>query len=781
MKRIKIAITDFAQPVVRSGSLSREGLMMGTELGADLHKNLQKQREADPAYKKEVPVKETFRTKHFKFEVSGRADGVYYGSSLMVEEIKSSFSLDRLEDDILADLSHPYRLQTLTYAYILQRGHSVPVKARLLLVSLRNRKEVLVPLEGGEAFESWLQQRLHQLERWERLKNAQVRKRKRLAGRLTFPFSSMRKHQDQLVETSAGVFEQGGSALLQAPTGIGKTMGILCPAIKEAFTRGAPVIYLTPKNSQFEVAKDAIERMEPKTRAIKTFVLTSKKKLCRKERVDCDPSYCEYAKDYYDKFEAHDLSNAVKRYKVFDQEQVLNLAELYKVCPYQVQMETIHNADLVVGDYNYVFSPRAALTGLFENSKKKERFNLIVDEVHNLYQRGMEYHSPVLNLSDLIAVSAAPVPLKLKAEFAKLTDKATQVLASYRSASGRSEVVEIDPDPFLVIQKSLHAFLIDYMTLKPELGDNDTILEFYLQWMQFVESLAVCGDETVAAFVSENGNEFLKLICCDPSRFLSETMGCFHATVGFSATLKPFDFYRKLSGFPDDTLVQEFSSGFPDENRKVLIIPQVSTTYRHRERNYVRIGEAVSRIALGEAGNYLVFFPSYHFLEQTEPYIESKEHQILVQRKDMTTSEVTQLAQRLAQQSPQVILLTVQGGVLSEGVDINTPHLKGAFVVGPAVPMVGFERELLRQYYTERFGNGFAYAYAYPAMTRSIQASGRVIRTGEKRGLIVLMDSRFLQPPYVETIPSFWFQNSPQELVSRHILEDVGKFWSSSS
>jgi DNA excision repair protein ERCC-2 len=783
LKKIKIALSDFAQPLLLTGSIRREGMMSSMELGARIHKKIQLAMARNLAYKAEVTLRHEFPSRRFIFDVSGRADGIIYGDEHVIEEIKSTLNLDRLKEEIESDLMHPYRLQALTYAWILHQQINQPVTARLRLVSLKSKKEHLVYLELNDLYQSWLEARIRQLEDEERLRIAQRRKRKGIARTITFPFDPPRPHQAELAEFVHSAAKKGGYAMIQAPTGIGKTMGVLFPVLKTAFARGNPAFYLTPKNSQFDVAADAVKRICT-GRSIKTRVLTAKRKLCRKEFVDCNPGYCEYAKSYHDKMREYDIANQIKGMGHAGPDEFLEIAEKCQVCPYQVQMDTLKSADLVIGDYNYVFSPNAGLSPLFFELEKSRRPSLIVDEVHNLYSRGMEYYSPALDVFFFGEIKRGAEGFspskKIKRTFNRLLNECIALISGYRPASAASTKVAINSEPFLLIRDKIHALLIDYISETDQITDHDPILEFYRAWASFTDVLEVRADETESAYIFSGSREYLQLICCDPSRFLAATMDHFHSVTGFSATIKPFDFYRRLSGFPAESATREFPSGFPDDNRKVLIIPQVSTTWRERQRNYKKIAEAVVRISREQPGNYLVFLPSYEFLARIQDELATLSVAATSQRRDSRPEDLREMEQLLTAADTRNLILAVQGGALSEGVDFNSPHLKGAFIVGPAVPMVSFERELLREYYETKFGDGFSYAYAWPAMTRSIQASGRVIRDSEKRGLIILMDGRFLQEPYAQSLPDFWYNSNPRELVSASILADVRQFWKES-
>jgi DNA excision repair protein ERCC-2 len=780
MSKIKISITDFAVPVVRKGCLTRDGMVMGMDIGSELHKILQLQRAKILTYKSEVAIGKEFSTKRFTFHISGRADGVYYDQGPLVEEIKSTFSLEYLKKQIEADPYHPYRLQALTYAYLMRQLGNKEAEACLLLVSVKNRKEVIIPLEIDEVYENWFEKRLQQLEDGERLRLSQIRRRMGVAKTLTFPFEKPRLHQDALLEACEGVVADGNSALFQAPTGIGKTIGVLFPTLKNTLSRGCPTIYIAPKNRQFEVAKDAVARLDPKAKAIKTRILTAKRKLCSKERMDCNPDYCEYAKDYYDKMRENKIAAKLMAKDIVGQAEIKEISEQYEVCPYQVQMDTSSDADLLVGDYNYVFSPRAGLADKFKEQKKKDRYSLVIDEAHNLYQRGVEYYSPTLDVSELISISTFEIGDKLSKRFKKLVSDAIDLVESFRPKNGRSGQVELKLSPFENIQERLHQLLIDYFVECDELWDNDPVLEFYGHWANFLEVLQSAGEESKFSYIFDHTREFLKITCCDPSKYLKEIHDEFHSSIAFSATLKPFNFYQTMSGFSENAVQQEFDSGFPAENRKLLVIPQISTTYRNRERNYRSIQEVVKRITKLEKGNYIVFFPSYKFLDSTRQNLDIPGFKILSQERDMKLDDVDSLERSLTNSKKPTIVLAVQGGAFSEGMDLNSPFLKGVFIVGPAIPMVTYERGLLKDYYDSKFGDGTAYAYVYPAMARSVQAAGRVIRSSEKRGLIVMMDSRFIKDPYVETMPGYWMKDSVDELVSNQILKDVSEFWSNS-
>jgi DNA excision repair protein ERCC-2 len=303
------------------------------------------------------------------------------------------------------------------------------------------------------------------------------------------------------------------------------------------------------------------------------------------------------------------------------------------------------------------------------------------------------------------------------------------------------------------------------------------LLELSRLWMDFCTALQYKDSEQFQTYKRAGSDVIIKVTCCDANQWLRKQYGLFANVVAFSATLKPFDYYCSLSGFDKENSLQfEAPSPFPPEHRKVLIIPQVSTKYSDRAANYQKICDAIQRITAVKKANYIVFFPSFDFLEQIINRVIAPGYTLLKQERGMTKDQVASVLQQLkAEQS--YLLFAVQGGIFSEGVDFPGNMASGAIVVGPGLPSFELERELLREYYEKTYGFGFDYAYAYPAMTKVIQSAGRVVRSEQDRGLIVLLDKRFLQQSYMQAMPADWFDKSASELVSNSILQDVRAFW----
>jgi len=778
MPTLKLAVKDLALPILKRGSIRRSGLFNEPDIGAALHTVIQNSYKDDESYQREVHLTGEFQAGDYNFKISGRADGLFATETPLIEEIKTTFSSHALMKLLEDDAEHPYRLQTQVYGHLYYLKTGLIPQCRILVYSLVDQAQTFFEVAYDPAdFQGWLRQKLQQLVEEEHRREKRRVRRIKLAENLAFPFAQSRPHQDALLAAVRDACVGGTSLMVQAPTGIGKTMGTLLPALKEATSRGSQLIYLAPKNAQFEVAVDAVKTLQEAGYPIKLLVLTAQSKMCLHDQTECQPEGCPYGQGYYDRLNEIKILDKARKQGLLDKSRLLQMGRRHQVCAYELSMEMIENADIIVGDYNYVFGHQAGLSRIFMDRPKGEAPNLVIDEAHNLYQRGMDYYSPSFEIRDIEAACATEVPKDLEKKWKNLTQRILKLLDSQRPATKRSQVVALDVKKFEDIQSRLLGFFLDYLASVKELARHDRILQLYRSWNEFSIMLSLAEDESPVSWVFDQGGERLTITCCNASRHLKNRMAHFNSVVAFSATLKPANFYRQLSGFSEDTPFMEFPTAFPPENRKLLIIPQVSTAYRDRERNYSKIAEAISRLMAQEPGHYLAFFPSFQFIAALRPHLQLPDYRILCQESSMSADQAQNFILHLDQDEEPILILAVQGGMLAEGIDYDSPTLKGVFVVGPGIPSISYERDILRDYYERTFGHGFAYAYIYPGMAKSIQAAGRVIRSETKRGLVVLMDHRFVQPEYSTAMPSYWFHESPQELVQAGLLGIVKSFW----
>jgi DNA excision repair protein ERCC-2 len=795
-KKVSLSVGEFALPVPRVGSIeTHSGYGSGSAEGSEIHLRVQEQRRSEHSdYESEVPISAQFERGDYVFHIAGRLDGIFRKQPPVIEEIKSCFNIRDLERK-LSDESevHPYCLQLKTYGYFSYLEHKIEPKLRFLIVSTRTGKseELRIPW-NVDSYESWLEKRLDELLLEVRRSEARALRRQRSAKKFVFPFENPRPGQLDLMARIEDAMSNRTRMLIQAPTGLGKTAGVLFPVLREALTRGQSAIYVTPKNSQHSVAEDAVQRLQDCGAKIKSLTLTAKSKICMKNEPLCNPEYCEFAKDHYTKVHENGLSELLFKKRKLTTRTFQKLAEEFKVCPFELQFDAAKEAEVVIGDYNYVFSPRSSIGRLTANGVGQEgRPNLVIDEAHNLYSRAQGYFSPEVStfMLERMREDVEHIPSRFQGEAERLLDECKATIlacepeASKEKASKQTNLIEPPVELFLEQEAELKAFLSRYLESDVEIQPRDVVLRMCFYWSEFTAALDFVGipkrPEFFTTFRPLTNGGAVRITCCDASEMIQDCYDEYEQVVGFSATLKPFDYYAKLSGLkPEEIAVAEFRSPFPKDRRKLLIIPEISTKYSTREKNYPKVAEVIRRIAALRSGNYFAFFPSFEFLQRVhELFVPPEGFLVIRQHRDMKSAEIEAIVNHLKERGTPTIVFAVQGGVFSEGVDYPGDMIIGAFVVGPALPSFDLEREKMRSFYDDKYGSGFDYAYSYPAMAKVVQAAGRVVRSETDRGLIVLMDTRFIQPGYSRSMPTDWFDKHPNELVSRSILKEVADFW----
>jgi DNA excision repair protein ERCC-2 len=783
-RKLTIGVRDFALPIPRVGSIeTHSGYATPNNSGQDVHRRVQDERtKLRRDYRPEYKLSHVFATEFYDFNVTGFSDG-FFEEDEVVEELKTAFDTKSLLAKLEAESNHPYILQLQTYGYIFYLKHGRIPELKMVLVSTRDGNELTLPVSLDVlAYEKWLASRLAELSVEVILKETSATRRKRIADALSFPYSSLRTGQQDLIAAIDTNLKNGKNSLIQAATGLGKTIGVSYPMLKHALARGQKLIYVTPKNSQHSVAEEAILALRKLQPELTSLTMTAKSKLCLKSEMICNPTHCEYARDYYAKIYSDNVIEIATAQPVLTGERFKQLGEQFKVCPFELSVDCVDQVDVVIADYNYVFSPRSMLgklTGSKFGSTKKP--NLVIDEAHNLPARATGYFSPSLSITFLNSV-LWNLPMNERALLlgAELIVKdCMKIVDRYRpSGKMRSAKITIDKilfaEQLLAISDLLNRYLSDIL----EIRNNDPVISLFNEWSAFTEALEFEGEEFESIFQSDYSGGALKIICCDAANKLREVYSSFERTAAFSATLKPFDYYGQMIGFESSTYeFLEFPGPFPEKQRKILVIPQVSTKYTDRESNYQKIATAVEKLVALRQGNYIIFFPSYAFLEEVHSRVNLPLSSVLKQEKEIDKATVDKFLNQFKMQNTPTVLFAVQGGVFAEGVDYPGQMLIGAMIVGPPLPTYDLEREIYREYYEKRYGTGFHYAYIYPAMSKVVQAAGRVIRSETDTGLIVLMDKRFILPEYSQSMPKDWFKHSVRELISTQIGKDVSDFW----
>ena len=793
-RKTQISVREFALPVPRTGSIeTHSGFGPVPQQGLQIHAELQAVKAAlDHNYIAEHSLNYEFTSADLQVRVSGRVDGFYSGSEPLFEEIKSAFDAPELIRRLRAQPQHPYWLQLLTYLYIHFKNTGDIARGQLLVVSSRNKKETTLTIELDIlAYETWLELRLAEVLTEATAFAQRKRRRKQLGNQLAFPFPTQRPGQAELQQLIAAAVPHHQHLIIEAPTGMGKTLAILLPTLRQSLQAGAPTIFITPKNSQHAAPEHAARQIG----GLRTLTLTAKARICMKSTPVCNPQACEYAKDYYEKVAKHDLIAKLGRKRAVTAATLKGYAERYEVCPAELGMDSAVAFDLVIGDYNYVIQALGLVSRVTAKHRgKKNRPALVIDEAHNLYTRATENRSAVLSTAELT---------NLGRDAATVVEDCTVIadtIAAIANMGPTTRTLTFDPvllAAFEALNDRWNMLAAKYLSSDAEITEADPVLRVTAYWRAFFDVLALAAiplrlddGEADAAVAGVNPyaclyeptrtDQCLRVLCCDASAHLASCFEPFARVIAFSATLRPFDFYAKVSGLDLANLgTAAFTSPFPACNRKVLVIPQVSTKLRDRRHNLEKIATAITKLTAARPGHYMALFPSFQFLRDVAAHISAPGYQILQQTAGMTGGQTTGLVNELRTATHPLLVLGVQGGSLAEGVDYPGDQLIGVVVVGPALPNCDEAREVLRRYYERAYDPrlGYDYAYTYPAMAKVVQAAGRVIRTDQDRGLIVLMDARFVEPRYSALLPLDWFKDSVQELVSRSILAEVQEFW----
>jgi len=757
--------------------------------GSELHSRVLRARQARfPGYRAEVylqarvPVDDGWTA-----IVTGRLDGCHDlgNGDIVIEEFKSAF-LGSGEFRPAASAHARHSAQLMIYCDLWARLGNPRANGAVVYVDVASGREAVFPYaHDPAAAEKEIKTRLARLlDEWRA--GARERERKAVAAQtIPFPHSEPRAGQRLLIEAIDGTIAAAGHILAEAPTGSGKTAASLYPAVRSGLAEQRQVVFLTAKNLQQTMAVKALRKMNADG-AFRTIHIRSKERMCANGQVLCHEDFCPFAKNYPDKMNAtRILDRIIAERPHFDPDEVFAEARAAEVCPFEVQLELAERADVIVGDYNYVFEPAAALRHL--EREGLDRVILLVDEAHNLPDRARNIFSPAIAEEELKAVyqeclsqSGPPfdsIALAVEEWLGILHRLAAELPAGEAIAEIAPRVADLQTP-----LEDWQGPFLSYLAWKRErkhFAPEDKIVALSFAMIRFAAVLRLLGPGFSCVIDRRGESLRLRILCLDPARAVGRIFRATRSTIFISATLSPREMFEKSLGL-EAGRVQMISlpPPFPAENRKILILPHVRTSYKARDKNYRAIAARIAEMASAHAANYLALFPSYAFLEEVAGGLGATTAKVIAQRPNLKPREREQIMEALEAPPPGgILLLAVLGGMYAEGVDYPGELLSGVFVVSPALPKLSFERELLRRHYDERDEPGFDYAYLQPGMTRVAQAAGRLIRSETDRGVIALICARFLEEPYRSWLPRDWYDRTPTELVSENPAEDVRRFF----
>ncbi|MEE8291873.1 MAG: helicase C-terminal domain-containing protein [Candidatus Tectomicrobia bacterium] len=759
-------------------------------MGRNVHEVHQAaQQTVQPSYQPEVSIRQQLLVDDYTVYIQGRIDGIYDdGGTRVVEEIKSLLIPPEDFARVLLEHYPHYERQLSLYMYLLCKAYDGPIRGHLVLVNLAdNQRQVLVVEPDLAACEAFVIEQIRVI--LARYEARVARASRRNTEGLGFPFTTPRLYQEAMMEQVRLALEDQSCVLLSAPTGIGKTVAALYPALEHALRHGLRIFFVTAKTTQQHLTVATLQQIVAPGVACTAVHLRAKEKSCLNEIYYCHESVCDFAKDYTAKLERSGVVEDLLQLPVIGPDTCAEAGQRHQVCPFELSLDVALEADVIVADYNYVFDPGSYLRRFFQEAPYDDCI-LIIDEAHNLYTRGRDYYSPVLRQRRVRQLFdyCSDEPAHLFRDFETFLQALAQLFphlyeeALDTPAVGAYTLVSPPLDLLAELRQQLETLMVDYAIYRRRMGHTprgDILQDFYYAFQRFCDVLALGGDEFSYLYYHHPEEAIFQILCKDASRFLRERLQGFYSVVAMSATLTPFPFYQDVLGFPPErTFTVELPSPFPAENRRILTIPGVATTYRERQRDAPKIARIIEDIVSQRTGHYFVFFPSFEYMRLVRPYLRIPLQHLLEQTEAMSEADRTRVLQRLQRGDEEpLLMLAVQGGIFAEGVDYPGEMLVGVIIVGPGLPRFDTAQELIRAYYDEHYEHGFAYAYLYPGMNRVIQAAGRVIRSETDVGIIALLGKRFAYGNYTALFPSHWYSNSPRELITRNHKQTLARFW----
>lgn len=787
-REITLSVSDLASELRAGSSSGAAATTSRLTAGRRAHDVYQKQQaRTRENYQREVTVDFRREIEDFTFIVQGRIDGVYEENDhTIIEEVKTVILAPPHFAKIDATALPHYVNQLKIYCYLVALSREKSVQGLLILVNLVDqvRRTLEIPIDLTQIGD-FIEQRLWQILRRIRETETRQAQRHEMLPQLNFPHATVRQFQEDVVQDIQQALASGNDLLISAPAGIGKTAAALYATLKFALEKDKLLFYVTSKTTQQQIVQETLATFNQQSGVtLRAITIQAKEKICPQDVCLCHEEFCPLIENYYGRLETSGVIQEMLQLGQITPAQVRESGLRHQLCPFELSLDLSLQMDLIVADYNYVFDPQAYLRRFFGEGKY-DHFILIVDEAHNLYNRGRDYYSATLfcdDLQSLIFECQQQAPLiysRLKSVYLELDAIFREVAGQLRS---RAPKVLFEPDKprFKRAKDTLNDYMLDYFIFKKlhsRLAPDDPFDNFYFQFTRFAGILELEGDEFAYIYDQSRENTGLSVLCKDPAAQLKQRIDGFYATLAMSATFEPLPFYQNVLGFAPDVPRRSYPSPFPAANRKILVAPHISTRYQERDQAYGPVAELIQEIAQLKPGNYFAFFPSFQFLERVADLIYLPEFLVIRQTGFMKEKERQRVIDQLRKSDENCLVLAVQGGIFAEGVDYPGSMLIGAFIVSPALPAFTFEQELMKQYYAEHYGQGFEYAYLYPGMNRVIQSAGRVIRTHTDKGIIVLVDQRFATAYYNSVFPAYWYQDSPSELISRDLKAEVKQFW----
>ena len=750
MDNIKLSVRELVEFIYKSGDINVRNLGADRAIeGIKAHKILQNQMGEN--YYKEYYLKGEFVLNDIIFLIEGRADGILIeDDETIIDEIKSTYTDLSL---INGEYSTAHMAQAKCYGYMYGLSNNLEnISVQLRYYNLDTKEvKTIKQTFSTEELKIFFYSLLNTYIDWAETIINLRKERNRTIKELNFPFEKYRKGQRDFSIAVYLSIRSGKKLFAQAPTGVGKTVSVLFPAIKSLYEKNAKIFYLTAKSSTKTIAFNTVKMMHKQGLRLRTTVITAKDKICFMDETKCEPEYCPYAKGYYDKLNIP-LRETIKNNCMYDREFIEELGKKYELCPFELSLDLSYMSDIVICDYNYYFDPRVALKR--EDLFNKDKDILLIDEAHNLEDRVRNMYSPELIKEEFYEVYKI---IKSEKSLSKELFNINKKFINIKKSIDEAQILKETTEELIKALRKFIAKADKYFNERKNEKIPEELTDIYFKSIFFIKISEIADDNFCYYADSANNKTMVKLFLIDTSQILKEIERNARSSIFFSATLTPLKYFRYILGGEEDDYILKLSSPYDKENLNLMITSDISMKYTKRDSNIEKTCEYINTLITEKKGNYMIFFPSYNFMNKVYSVYESlyDTMNIIVQSQGLNEEEQMDILSRFENER-NVVLFTVVGGTFSEGIDLPLDKLIGAVIIGTGIPQISFERNIIKAFFDEKMNTGYDYAYKYPGFNKVLQSAGRVIRTEDDRGTVLLIDSRFCQYTYLKLFPDHW-------------------------
>ena len=775
--QLHISVRNLVEFIFREGdidnrssrAMSADAMMEGTRIHRKIQSSMGKE------YQAEVPLSLVVEGDLYELTVEGRADGIFTeDGKCFVDEIKGMYRrVELFEKPVFV-----HRAQAMCYAYIFALQNNMEmIGIQMTYCNLETEQTKYFREEFSfEEIKKWFDDLMEEYGKWATFQCEMKNQRQASIKELDFPFE-YRPGQKKLVSDVYRTIMRQKLLFMQAPTGVGKTISTIFPAVKAVGEELADrIFYLTAKTITATVAKETFALLEKNGYRAKTIQITAKEKLCPCDEMDCNPVTCPYAKGHFDRVNDA-VFDLLHRCEMIERDDILSQADRYTVCPFELCLDTASWCDNIICDYNYVFDPNVYLKRFFQEGIKGD-YIFLIDEAHNMVERSRQMYSAQIYKEDFLTVKR--IMKEHSRSIEKALEKCNKILLGMKRECENYTVYDTFGNMVFSFMR-LMTLLDEFLQKANEFPGKKDVMDFYFELRNFLNIYDLVDEHYVMySELEADGRFMLKLFCVDPSLNIQKRLDKGKSAVFFSATFLPINYYKSLLSTKKDNYAIYADSTFDSKKRLLAMATDVSTRYTRRSRSeYERIAGYINAVVTQKTGNYMVFFPSYKMMNDVaDIYCEkyADETELMLQKNNMSEAEREEFLDRFSEESDRTLVaFGIMGGIFGEGIDLKNDRLIGAIVVGTGLPQISNERTILKDYYDAENGCGFDYAFRYPGINKVLQAAGRVIRTTEDTGVILLLDERFWQREYDLLYPREWSDRKPCNIANVGKL--VADFW----